>query len=159
VAGTPARPRITLISFPEVNDREKLSWLLFGRGPDESGGDAALLLSAGSSFLLDGGEPFYRRFGVDELGMRSGSLGNVGSVLPVQSVVRGFDSGTSEIERKFVVASKHLSDSLSASVEQALSDTGTVGRLAWRLGRSVSAQLAVGTVNGLALIYHLVLDD
>jgi len=159
VAGTPRRPRVTLISYPEVKDTEKLSWLLFGRGPDESGGDAALLLSVGSSFLLDGGEPFYRRFGVDELGMRSGSLGNVGSVLPVESVVQGFAGGTSEIERKFVVASTHLTERVSASVEQALSDNGTVGRLAWRLGRGVSAQLAVGTVNGLALIYHLVLDD
>jgi len=158
VAGTPRRPRITLISYPEVNDAEKLAWLLFGRGADESGGDAALLLSAGSSFLLDG-EPFYRRFGIDELGMRSGSLGSVGSVLPVESVVRGFDGGTSDIERKFVVASKHLGERLTASVEQALSDTGTVGRLAWRLGRGVSTQLTGGTVNGLALIYHLVLEN
>jgi len=158
VAGTPTRPRIDLISYPEVNDVEKLAWLLFGRSADESGGDAALLLSVGSSFLFEG-EPFYRRFGVDEVGMRSGSLGSAGSVLPVEGVVRGFGSGTSEIERKFIVASKRLHDSLSASVEQALSDTGTVGRLSWRLGRGLSIQLAGGTVNGLALIYHWVMQD
>jgi len=158
VAGTPGQPRIDLISYPEVNDVEKLAWLLFGRSADESGGDAALLLSVGSSFLLEG-EPFYRRFGVDEVGMRSGSLGSAGSVLPVESVVRGFASGTSDIERKFVVASKRLRDGLTASVEQALSDTGTVGRLSWHLGRGLSIQLAGGTVNGLALIYHLVLED
>ncbi|MCB5363841.1 translocation/assembly module TamB domain-containing protein [Pusillimonas sp. CC-YST705] len=153
VTGTPRRPRITLISYPEVSEVEKLSWLLLGRGPDESGGDAALLFSVGTSFLGDG-EAFYRRFGVDDVTMRTGELGSSGSVLPPESVVRGFDSGTSDIERKFVVASKHITTDLTASVEQALSDTGTVGRLAYRLARGLSAQLTVGTINGAALIYR-----
>lgn len=153
VAGTARRPRIDLVSYPEVSEVEKLSWLLLGRGPDESGSDAALLFSVGSSFLTDG-EPFYRRFGLDEVTMRNGELGSSGSVLPPESVVRGFDAGTSDIERKFIVASKNLSENITASVEQALADTGTVGRLAYRLGRGLSAQLTVGTVNGLALIYR-----
>lgn len=158
VAGTARRPRIDLISYPEVSEAEKLSWLLLGRAPDESGGDAALLFSVGSSFLSDG-EPFYRRFGLDEVTMRSGTLGSVGSILPMESVVRGLDSGTSDIERKFLVASKQITAGLTASVEQALSDTGTVGRLAYQLGQGLSAQLTVGTVNGLALIYRTVWAD
>lgn len=153
VAGTARRPRIDLVSYPEVSEVEKLSWLLLGRGPDESGSDAALLFSVGSSFLTDG-EPFYKRFGLDEVTMRNGELGSSGSVLPPESVVRGFDAGTSDIERKFIVASKHLSENITASVEQALADTGTVGRLAYRLGRGLSAQLTVGTINGMALIYR-----
>jgi len=103
---------------------------------------------------LGDGEAFYRRFGVDDVTMRTGELGSSGSVLPPESVVRGFDSGTSDIERKFVVASKHITTDLTASVEQALSDTGTVGRLAYRLARGLSAQLTVGTINGAALIYR-----
>lgn len=153
VAGTARRPRIDLISYPEVSEVEKLSWFLLGRGPDESGSDASLLFSVGTSFL-GGGEPFYRKFGLDEVTMRTGELGSAGSVLPPESVVRGFDSGTSDIERQFIVASKRLSDDLTASVEQALSDTGTVGRLAYRLGRGLSAQLTAGTVNGAALVYR-----
>ena len=50
-----------------------MSWLLFGHGPDESGGDMALLLSVGAALLGDG-EPFYRRFGIDELTLQSGDV-------------------------------------------------------------------------------------
>ncbi|WP_397474937.1 translocation/assembly module TamB domain-containing protein [Pusillimonas sp.] len=153
VAGTAKRPRIDLVSYPDVSDVQKLSWLLLGRGPDDSGGDAALLFSVGTSFLGDG-EPFYRKFGIDELTMRSGELGSTGSILPVESVVRGLDSGTSNIENQFVVASRRITDGITASIEQALSDTGTVGRLSYRLARGLSAQLSVGTVNGIALIYR-----
>lgn len=153
VAGTARKPRIDLISTPDVSDVEKLSWLLLGRGPDESGGDAALLFSVGTSFL-GSGEPFYKRFGLDELSMRSGALGATGSVLPVESVVRGLDSGTSDIERKFIVASKNLSQGFTISVEQALSETGTVGRVSYRLARGLTAQLSAGTVNGLAVVYR-----
>ncbi len=153
VAGTARRPRIDLVSYPEVAEVEKLSWLLLGRGPDESGGDAALLFSVGTSFL-SGGEPFYRRFGIDEVSMRSGELGAVGSILPAESVVRSLDSGTSEIERKFMVVSKTLSSGFTVSVEQALSDTGTVGRVSYRLARGLTAQASAGTVSGLALVYR-----
>src|SRR5690606_17461625 len=93
VGGTAKRPRIDLVSYPAVSEIEKLSWLLLGHGPDDSGGDVALLFSVGTSLLGDG-EPFYRRFGIDELSMRSGELGAAGSILPVESVVSGLDSGT-----------------------------------------------------------------
>jgi len=153
VAGTARRPRIDLISSPEVNEVEKLSWLLFGRGPDESGGDVALLLSVGTAFFT-AGEPFYRQLGLDELQMRSGTLGATGSLLPVESVVRSLDSAASEIERQFVVASKNIGQDFTFSIEQALSDTGTVGRISYRLARGLTAQLSAGTVNGLALVYR-----
>ncbi|KAA0911896.1 DUF490 domain-containing protein [Pusillimonas sp. ANT_WB101] len=153
VAGTARRPRIDLVSYPAVSEIEKLSWLLMGHGPDDSGGDAALLFSVGSSFLSDG-EPFYRRFGIDEVTMRSGELGGAGSILPADSVVKGMDSGNSNIEQRFVVASKALSSGFTVSVRQALSDTGTVGHISYRLARGLTAELSVGTVNGLALVYR-----
>lgn len=155
VSGTARRPQIDLISYPEVSDVQKLSWLLLGRGPDDSGGDAALLFSVGTSFLGDG-EPFYKKFGLDEVSMRSGELGSVGSILPAESVVRGLDSGTSDIERQFMVAAKHLANGFTVSLEQSLSGTGTVGRVSYRLARGLSARLSAGTVNGLALIYRYV---
>ncbi|TAL75192.1 MAG: DUF490 domain-containing protein [Burkholderiaceae bacterium] len=158
VAGTAKRPRIDLVSYPDVSDVQKLSWLLLGRGPDDSGGDAALLFSVGTSFLTDG-EPFYRKFGLDDVAMQSGTLGSTGSILPVETVVRGLDTGTSDIERRFVTASKNLSKGFTVSVQQALSDTGTVGRLSYRLARGLSADLSVGTVNGIALIYRTIFRD
>lgn len=153
VAGTAKRPRIDLVSYPAVSELEKLSWLLLGHGPDDSGGDVALLFSVGTSFLGDG-EPFYRKFGIDELSMRSGELGAVGSILPAESVVSGLDSGTSDIERKFIQVSKAVGAGFTLSIRQALSDTGTVGRASYRLARGLTAEISGGTVNGLALIYR-----
>ncbi len=154
VAGTAKHPRIDLVSYPDVSDVQKLSWLLLGRGPDESGGDAALLFSVGTSFL-GSGEPFYRKFGLDEVSVRSGELGSTGSILPVESVVRGLNSGASEIENQFVIASKKLSNGITLSIEQALSDTGTVGRASYQLTRNLSANISAGTVSGIALIYRI----
>ncbi|HLU78408.1 MAG TPA: translocation/assembly module TamB domain-containing protein, partial [Burkholderiaceae bacterium] len=153
VAGTARNPRIELVSYPAVSEIEKLSWLLLGHGPNDSGGDMALLFSVGSSFLSDG-EPFYRRFGIDEVSMRSGELGSVASVLPVESVVSGLDSGTSDIERRFINVSKRLSSGVTLSIRQALSDTGTVARASYRLARGLTVEASVGSINGLALVYR-----
>lgn len=155
VAGTARRPRIDLVSYPDVSETEKLTWLLLGRGPDEGGGgDMALLVSVGSSFLSDG-EPFYQRFGLDELTMRSGELGSSGSILPVDSVVSSQNTGSaSDIEKRFISAGKTLSKDLRVSLEQALSQTGTVARLSYRLMRGLRAEVTAGTVNGLALVYR-----
>ncbi|MDN5842233.1 MAG: translocation/assembly module TamB domain-containing protein [Alcaligenaceae bacterium] len=153
VAGTARRPRIDLVSYPDVSEGEKLTWLLLGHGPDDGGGDMALLFSVGSSFL-SGGEPFYKRFGIDEFSMRSGELGSTGSILPVESVVGGLASGTSDIERRFIVAGKAVTKDLRVSIEQALSQTGTVGRLSYRLMRGLRAEVTAGTVSGLALVYR-----
>jgi len=153
VAGTGKRPRIDLISYPEVSEIEKLSWLLFGHGPDDSRGDMALLLSVGTSFLGDG-EPFYRKFGIDEVGLRSGELGSAGSILPVESVVSGLNSGANDLERQFILVSKGVSRGFTLSLRQALSDAGTVGRVSYRLARNLTAELSVGSVNGLALVWR-----
>ncbi len=153
VAGTARRPRIDLISYPSVSEIEKLSWLLLGHGPDDSGGDVALLFSVGTSFL-GSGEPFYRKFGIDEVSMRSGELGGAGSILPAESVVKGQDSGASDVERRFIIVSKALSNGVTLSLRQALSDTGTVAHASYRLARGLNAELSVGTVNGLALVYR-----
>ncbi len=153
VAGTAKRPRIDLVSYPAVSEIEKLSWLLLGHGADESGGDLGLLFSVGTSFLGDG-EPFYRKFGVDEVTMKSGKLGSAGSILPAESVVSGLDDGASDIEQKFVSVSKLLSGGVTLSFQQALSDTGTVGRASYQLARGLTAELTGGTINGLALVYR-----
>ncbi|HUH61020.1 MAG TPA: translocation/assembly module TamB domain-containing protein [Candidimonas sp.] len=153
VAGTAKRPRIDLVSYPAVSEIEKLSWLLMGHGADESGGDMALLFSVGTSFL-GSGEPFYRKFGIDEVSVKSGELGSAGSILPAESVVSGLDAGTSDIERKFIAVSKKLSNGITLSIQQALSDTGSVGRASYRLGRGLTAELSAGTINGLALVYR-----
>src|SRR3546814_1721551 len=118
----------------------------------------ALLFSVGTS-ILGGGEPFYRKLGLDELSIRTGELGSTGSVLPPESVVSGLSTNPSELEQQFAMAGKHFSNGVTLSLEQALAATGTVGRVSYRLSRRLRTELSVGTVNGIALISHVFFDD
>src|SRR5690625_5329032 len=99
VACTANHTKIDLVSYPEVDELENLSWLFFGHGPDESGGDVALLISVGTSMLSDG-EPFYKRFGIDELSLQSGDIGGGGSILPPTSTARRMESEDFEVGKR-----------------------------------------------------------
>jgi len=159
VSGTAQRPRIDLVSYPDVSDVEKLSWLILGRGPDEGGSDAALLLSVGTA-LLGGGQPFYRQLGLDELSIRSGTVGSSGSLLPDRTVASQINmDSNSALATQFVVASKRFANGITLSVEQAMSGSETVGRLSYRLARGLSLDLKGGTVSGIALVYRTFFDD
>lgn len=153
VGGTAQRPRITVVSYPDVTEVEKLSWLILGRGPDDSGGEAALLLSAGAS-LLGGDEPFYRKFGLDDVSVRSGAIGSSGSILPDRTVVSSVNRATDDLATQFVVASKRFANGITLSLEQSMSGSGTVGRASYQLGRGLSVDLKGGTVTGLSLVYR-----
>ena len=153
VAGTAHHPKIDLVSYPEVDELEKLSWLLFGHGPDESGGDVALLISVGTSMLSDG-EPFYKRFGIDELSLQSGDIGGAGSILPPTSTASSMESEVSEVEKRFIQASKVFGQGFTIGIRQALADSGTVGRATYRLSRRLTAEVTLGTVSGMALLYR-----
>lgn len=159
VGGTAQRPRIDLVSYPDVSDVEKLSWLVLGRGPDENGNDAALLLSVGAA-LLGGGQPFYKQFGLDDVSIRSGAIGSSGSLLPDRTVASQVNlDSNSELATQFLVASKHFANGITLSVEQAMSGSETVGRASYELSRRWSLDLKGGAVNGLALVYRTFFMD
>ncbi|AQS51909.1 hypothetical protein PAEH1_10775 [Paenalcaligenes hominis] len=86
--------------------------------------------------------------------MRSGELGGAGSILPATSVASSPENEISAVERRFIEASKTLSNGVKLSVRQALADTGTVGRVSYRLSRRLTAEVSVGTISGLALVYR-----
>src|SRR5699024_10425528 len=138
VRGTARHPRTDLVSYPDVDQAEKLSWLLFGHGSDSSSGDLALLLSVGSS-LISGEEPLYRKLGIDEVTVQQGELGSAGSILPSYTLVKGIDDASSDAEKQFLQASKALGSNITVSLQQALSDSGTVGRASYRLVRGLTA--------------------
>lgn len=158
VTGTAQRPRISLVSYPNVSEVEKLSWLILGRGPDQSGNDAALLLAVGAS-LFSGGTPMYKQFGLDDVGIKSGAMGTAGSLLPDNTVASQATNNNDTVENQFLVASKRFSDGLTMTVEQALSGSGLVARLSYWFSRRLSADLRVGEVNGLGLTYRRVSQD
>lgn len=163
LGGTARRPRITLVSTPEVSDVEKLSWLLLGRGPDEGGGsaDATLLLSAATSLLgPQGSEPISRQLGLDEIGVRSGNVGSSRGLLPDRTVAGDSTASAYNLSNsQFLVIGKRLSDRLYASFEQALSGRDGVVKLSYRLTNRVSAVAKGGTLNGLDLLYFVLFDD
>ncbi len=157
VGGTARQPQISLISFPDVPETEKLSWLLLGRGPDSRGADTGLLLSAAASLLGDdGSEPIYRQFGLDELGLRSGAGGSVSGILPHSTVVGSLNElGRGNEADQFLVAGKRLSDSLYITFQQALNGREAVVRASYRISERLSASVQGGTINGLQLVWSL----
>jgi len=163
IGGTARRPRIALVSTPEVSDVEKLSWLLLGRGPDEGGGgaDATLLLSAATSLLgPQGSEPISRQLGLDEIGVRSGNVGSSRGLLPDRTVAGDSTSSAYTLSNsQFLVIGKRLSDRIYASFEQALSGRDGVVKLSYRLTNRLSAVAKGGTLNGLDLLYFVLFDD
>ncbi|QII83773.1 hypothetical protein G3T20_03080 [Bordetella hinzii] len=154
VAGTAQRPRIDLVSYPDVSDVEKLSWLVLGRGPDAGGGDTALLLSIGTA-LLGGGQPLYKQFGLDDVSVRTGAIGSSGSLLPDRTVASSVNrDADADLATQFLVASKNFANGITLSVEQAMAGSETVGRASYRLARGLSLDLKGGSVNGIELVYR-----
>lgn len=158
VIGTAKRPKITLVSYPEVSEVEKLSWLIMGRGPDSSGADLALLFSVGGS-LIGGEEPFYRRVGIDEIGVRAGSVGEADNILPERTVADSTAYRGYEQANQLFYATKKFGDNWRVSAEQALSGSGTVLRGSYRLMKHLTVDLKAGTINGIELLYKRVFKD
>lgn len=160
VIGTAKRPKITLVSYPDVSDVEKLSWLIMGRGPDSSSADLALLLSVGGSLITDGdSEPFYRKVGLDEVGVKAGSVGESDNILPKRTVAdssayRGYEEAS-----QLLYATKKFGDDWRVSAEQALSGSGTVIRGSYKLMKHLTVDAKVGTVNGIELLYKRIFKN
>ncbi|UOF94089.1 MAG: translocation/assembly module TamB domain-containing protein [Bordetella sp.] len=70
---TAQRPKISLISYPNVNDLEKLSWLILGRESDDIA-DKALLISIGNA-LLNGKLQLFKQLGLSDIRARKGDIG------------------------------------------------------------------------------------
>lgn len=158
VIGTAKKPKITLVSYPDVSEVEKLSWLIMGRGPDSSGADLALLFSVGGS-LIGGEEPFYRRMGIDEVGVKSGTVGDTDNILPARTVADSTAYRGYEDTNQLFYAAKKFGEAWRVSVEQALAGSGTVVRCSYKLMQYLAVDLKVGTVNGLELLYKRVFKD
>ncbi|MDO5666941.1 MAG: translocation/assembly module TamB domain-containing protein [Alcaligenaceae bacterium] len=162
VVGNARNPKITLVSYPDVSEVEKLSWLIMGRGPDSSGGDLAMLLTVGTSLL--GGdpasEPIHKQLGIDDITIRKGDVGESGSILPRRTVADSTAyQGQDDISEQFIKITKRLRQGIDLSIEQALSGSGTVGRVSYTLIRNLTIDAKVGTVSGIEMIYRRLFKD
>lgn len=160
VSGTAQRPVIKLISDPTVPDAEKLTWLILGHAPEQNGsGDAALLLSAAGGLLGNesGGvvQQLKENFGLDEIGIRQGELGESGGPASTSRVAGRSVANSARVGQQIFSVSKRLSESASLSYEQALGKTESIVKLSLEIGRNLTLVGRAGSDNALGLFYTL----
>jgi len=153
VLGTTSRPRVRLVSVPDVPEPEKLSWLVLGRGAsDASLGDSAIMVAAARA-LLGGNNPgsdITKKIGIDDIKIGRADTSVLG-VLP-QSTVAGRTGTPSAAE--VVTVGKRLNRELYLSYEQGLADAEGTLKLAWRLTRQFQLLARAGYLPGLDAVYR-----
>ena len=160
VSGTAQKPRVKLISDPELPDPEKLSWLVLGHGPEQMGaGDATLLLSAAGSILgRDSGgivKQLKTTFGIDEFGVRQGEIGDTGSRTQSSRVAGSSVDTTASTGNQILSVGKRLSSNAMLSYEQALGEAESIVKLTVNLTREISVIGRAGSDNALDIFYTI----
>ncbi|HEY0844391.1 MAG TPA: translocation/assembly module TamB domain-containing protein [Noviherbaspirillum sp.] len=136
VSGTVQRPRVQLVSEPEVPEAEKLSWLVFGSAGGREGPGQAQSAARGAALgLLNkfGGERIAQGFGLDELSIGESEFGLAG-----QQVIN---------------LGKEISDRLFIGYEQSLAGAESVLKLTYELTRNWSVVLRGGAVTGVEMYF------
>lgn len=158
VLGTVARPKVRLVSSPEVPEPEKLAWLVLGRGQGEvTGGDAGTLIAAANALLGSEAMPTTRLLGglgIDDLRLGREDSGALGT-LP-QSTVAGRTGQATAAE--VVTVGKRLTDDLYVSYRQGLADAEGSLRVAWQLTRNLQIILRAGYLPGIDAVYRFSFD-
>lgn len=167
ISGSAQRPKVRLVSDPNVPDAEKLSWIILGRGPaGSSEGDGALLIAAAGALLGDqtGGltNQVARTFGVDQITLAQSDnrgLGNA-AVSQVAGSATGFSSSSAAaasdtVPGQVLLIGKRLTQKINLSFEQSLSGGETLVKLSYALTRTLSLVARAGTENALDLQYNI----
>ena len=161
ILGNVSRPRVRLVSFPDVPESEKLAWLVLGRGQGQvAASDAALLVSAAGSILgrddTQSGRLLHGLgIGAEDirLGQDSGSL--LGTM--PQSTVAGKTNTTNT--QDVLSVGKRLSDDIYLSYQQGLADAEGSMRVAWQVTKAFQVILRAGYQPGVDAVYRFTLDD
>lgn len=153
VLGTTTRPRVRLVSVPDVPEPEKLSWLVLGRGAaDASLGDSAVMMAAARALLGNSnpGSNLTKQFGIDEIKIGRADQGVLG-VLP-QSTVAGRTGSASAAD--VVSVGKRLGRDVHLTYEQGLADAEGTLKVAWRITRQFQLLVRAGYLPGLDAVYR-----
>ncbi len=138
IGGTLKSPELRLFSEPALSESDTLSYLLFGRPlQSTSGAQGRALASAATALKLSGGERIAEnlagRFGIEEVGIESGSTSDEASL----------------------VLGKHLSPRLYVNYSIGLFEQINVLRLRYRLSAHWALQVESGTYAGADLLYTI----
>ncbi|MGZ5673398.1 MAG: translocation/assembly module TamB domain-containing protein [Usitatibacter sp.] len=154
VLGNATRPRVRLVSTPDVPEPEKLSWLVLGRGPSNLGpGDASVLVSAAASMLgkTAPGSDIGRMFGFDEVRIGRSDANSVLGVLP-QSTVAGRTGTASAAD--VVSVGKRLGKNVNLTYEQGLADAEGALKISWQISQNFQILARAGFLPGLDAVYR-----
>lgn len=137
VTGTVRQLRVSLVSEPNVSDEEKLSWLMFGHGPDGAGlGQRQAMAGAASALLgTTGGKRIIKDLGIDEF-----SIGTSDSGLPD--------------DQQVVKVGKAISDSFALGYEQSLTSAASIVKITWQLSRRWQLVLRTGSLSGFDVLFN-----
>lgn len=162
VTGTVRRPQVRLVSEPNVPDADKLSWIVLGRGQDQGGVDAALLLSAASAILGGSSGGMSRQIaqglGLDQIDVRTGDLSGGGSRLPSSTVAGSTSATNTNLSSQIVTVGKRLSSRAFLSYEQSLASAASVLKLTYSLTRGFALVGRAGSDNSVDLTYTFSFD-
>jgi len=147
VRGTALAPVAKLVSTPNVQDSEKLSWLVLGHGMEGTTGNEADVLSAAAGALLGGKggtggiqSKIANSLGLDEFGVRQG---------------QGQAAG---LENTVVTVGKRISSRLYLGFEQGAGTASSVVRLRYKVTPQITLQLQTGTNTALDVLYSWAFD-
>ena len=146
VSGDVQRPRVQLVSEPELPQEEKLSWLVFGHGSSSGSGaggvgQAQTAVKSAAFGLVNkfGGKNVAKTFGLDQLAIGSSEYG----LNNTQVVNLG----------------KKISEKFSIGYEQSLASAGSVLKLTYDLSQYWSLVVRGGSVTGLDVLYNRRFDS
>lgn len=169
VTGTAQRPRVRLVSEPNVPEQEKLAWILFGRSSEGSAADIGVLLSsAGASLGGDGedlGSKIASGFGVDSLSVASStngprrglqsSVANNATSGNASTASSGTGNEGNTLANQVLSVGKRLGTRTYLSFEQNFLGTESVVKLSYSLTRALSLVARAGSENALDLNYSI----
>jgi translocation and assembly module TamB len=154
VLGTTTRPRVRLVSSPDVPEPEKLSWLVLGRGAsDASLGDSAVMLAAARALLGNNnpGSDLTKKLGFDEIRFGRADTNSILGVLP-QSTVAGRTGTASAAD--VVAIGKRVNNRVHLTYEQGLADVEGALKLTWRITRQFQLLARAGYLPGVDAVYR-----
>ena len=154
VTGTSARPRVRLVSTPDVPESEKLSWLVLGRSASGAGpGDLSMLTTAAGALMGEGkpGGGLQKRLGIDEISIGHSDTGSPLGVMP-QSTVAGRTGAPAATD--VVTIGSQLTSSVRMSYEQGFADAEGALKVTWSITKQFHLLVRAGYLPGLDLVYR-----
>jgi translocation and assembly module TamB len=154
VLGSTARPRVRLVSTPDVPEPEKLSWLVLGRGAsDATLGDSAVLMAAARALMGNNnpGSDLTKKLGFDEIKIGKSDTNSVLGVLPENTVAgRTGQPAAADV----VSVGKRINNRIQLNYEQGLADAEGTLKIAYRFTRQFQLLARVGYLPGLDAVYR-----